>query len=245
MPAAGPVDRRHAIARLAEVAVGRAVDEFDRGIHRGEHFTRDVEAGDHARRSSRRSPRTCGRPPARRQRSSRRPGRRPQPGPRAPAVGTSTGSSRSGIGGVRLDGDSDLLGRERDVGSRHVVALEHVARNRGPERLVRRRQGDPGAHRNTKTEIFRRSFLAQARRHLRRLVHRIVVRRRAGRSGNLDVSGRGPCRPMDRPVLPPRPDLLGHERQIRRKEPQQHRERRRRRGRLPMPRRHRRALAVA
>ncbi len=44
-----PGDRGHAFARLAEAAVGSPIKEFDRGIHRGEHFTRHVEACDHAR----------------------------------------------------------------------------------------------------------------------------------------------------------------------------------------------------
>ena len=56
-------------------------------------------------------------------------------------------------------------------------------------------------------------------------IHREVVGRERG-----ELVGAGPRRPVDRTLTPPRPHFLGHERHVRREQPQQRVERGRERG---------------
>ena len=74
-----------------------------------------------------------------------------------------------------------------------------------------------GARRETPASVF---FLRISPRRSLTAVSRCGSPPAAARS-----SRRRPCGPVDRPVLPPRPDLFGDERQKRGEQPQQHRQR--------------------
>ena len=125
--------------------------------------------------------------------------------------------------------DREFVG-DFGVERRDAAGVDDVGsgRRRGRRAAPRRRGRRPGRQ-PCAARPWRRSSPCESRRGRRR-PHR--ERRRRRPVGAVGVDRVGPRRAMDRALLPPRPDLFGHEGQERREQPQQDVERQpERRGR--------------
>ena len=123
------------------------------------------------------------------------------------------------------------------VGCRGLEPLNQARTRAGRSRRRQQRQRRGGrAHDSLRdgvfsgrcsSDFFFRIAPSTARGKLQRLDATLVF---APPHGREHLLRRRPGRPVDRAVLPPRPDFLGHERQKRRKQPQHRRERRQQRA---------------